>query len=201
MSERYDNRFLDILGDFNFEVLENSKYSIYALSKDLKFIYFNPAWFDFADKNGFDKVASKNMILGTPFLKSIKGVRLRLYFYNNYKKVLKTGKAWHHDYECSSKTEFRFFHQTAYPLKNQEGILVIHTEMFKLPMENMNREAFKAIEQRYLNADGQIIQCSNCRHTQRADKPEHWDWVPDWVEKLPFNHKLDICPTCEHLYL
>lgn len=200
MLKRYDSSFLDIVGNFNFEALEKSKYSIYALSKDLKFIYFNPAWYKFAKKNGFDKAVAKKTVLGSSFIKALHGVRLRLYFYNHYKKAIRTGKVWHHEYECSSKKKYRFFHQTAYPLPNKNGLLIIHAEMFKLPMGNMNRENFHAIEHRYLNADGQIVQCSNCRHTQRADQPEIWDWVSDWVKKLPANHRLTICPTCEHLY-
>ena len=200
MLKRYNNSFLDKLGDFNFEVLESSKNAIYALSNDLKFIYFNPAWFEFANKNGFDKSSAQQIVLGTSVLKSFGGIRLKLYFRNKYKKVIRTGKVWHHQYECSSNKKYRFFHQTAYPLQNKEGILIIHTEMFKLPMSNMNRETFHAIEHRYFNAEGRILQCSNCRHTQRADDPEIWDWVPSWVKKLPANYTLTICPTCEHLY-
>jgi len=198
--ERYYQDFLDQLGDFNLDVLETSKYSIYALSKELRFIYFNPAWFQFATKNGFDKTAAKKLALGSSALKSIRGLRLKYHFRKNYKKVIRTGNIWHFDYECSSRNEYRFFHQSVYPLYKKAGVLIINTQMFKLPMSNMNRETFHAIEDRYIQTDGHIVQCSNCRHTQRADEPEIWDWVPSWVDKLPVNYGLSICPTCEHLY-
>lgn len=198
--KRFNKDFLDKLGDFNLEVLENSKYSIYALSKDLKFIYFNPAWFNFAVKNKFDETASRKLMIGTSVLKSIKGIRLKLYFRKHYKKVIRTGEIWHHQYQCSSHKEYRFFHQTVYPLHNKAGVLIVNTEMFKLPMSNMSRETFHAIGNRYIQPNDHIVQCSNCRHTQRADQLDIWDWVPDWVEKLPPNHSLSICPTCEHLY-
>lgn len=198
--EMYTKDFLNKLDGFNLELLEKSKYSIYALSKDLKFIYFNPAWYNFAIKNNINKTAARKINLGASILKSIKGIRLKLYFRKNYKKVMRTGVVWHYEYECSSIAEYRLYHQRAYPLKNKAGVLIINTEMFKLPMKNMNRNAFQAIEDRYIQPKGHIIQCSNCRHTQRADKLEIWDWVPDWVEKLPVNYRLTICPTCNNLY-
>ncbi|MBT8315590.1 MAG: hypothetical protein KJP26_14125 [Maribacter sp.] len=198
--ERYYPDFLSQLGDFNLEVLERSEYSIYALSRDLRFTYFNPAWFRFATKNGFDKAAAKKLALGSSVLKWIRGLRLKCYLRNNYKKVIRTGKIWHFDYECSSPSEYRLFHQIVHPLYKKSGVLIINTEMFKLPMSTMNRKTFRVIEDRYIQSDGQIVHCGNCRHTRRADEPDLWDWVPEWIDKLPANYRLSICPTCEHLY-
>ena len=200
MLKRYNNSFLDILGDFNFEVLENSKNTIYALSKDLKFIYFNPAWFQLAEENGLDKETLQKYQLGTPISKAIHGLFIRSFYKRKFRKIIASSDIWHHDYECSSSKKFRYYHQSVYPLMKKAGILVINSVMFKLPMSNMNRETFMAIEGRYINSDGRINICANCRHTQRADQLDIWDWVPEWREKLPANHSLFICPTCEHLY-
>ncbi|WP_273274936.1 hypothetical protein [Maribacter polysiphoniae] len=198
--KRYNEDFLDKIKGFNLQVLENSKYPIYALSKELKFIYFNPAWSHFAKDNQFEGRALKNLSLGSPYLKSIKGVWLKLYFQKNYKKVIRTGETWHHEYQCSSNEFYRFYHQTAYPLLDKSGVLIVNTEVFKLPMDQMNIKTFEVIIERYTQPNNRINQCSNCRHTQRADEPDLWDWVPNWVEKLPINSNLSICPTCKHLY-
>jgi len=61
---------------FDLEVLEKSRYSIYALSKELKFIYFNPAWYHFAIENDIDQTAFNNITLGSSYTKSIKVVLL-----------------------------------------------------------------------------------------------------------------------------
>ncbi|EAR00359.1 hypothetical protein [Maribacter sp. HTCC2170] len=198
--KRYTTEFLDNLGGFDFNVLEKSRFSICALSNKLKFIYVNHDWCRFAENNGHVKLISDEKVLGTSALRLFKGIRLKLYFRKNYKKVISSGEIWHHQYENIEKTKHRLLHQSVYPLDNKSGILIIHSEVYKLPMSNMNYETFHIIEERYFQSNGHIVQCSNCRHTQRADQPEIWDWVPDWVEKLPANYSLSICPTCEHLY-
>ena len=199
--ERFKEDFPGKLKNFNLEPLESSKHSIYALSNDLKFIYFNPAWFQFAEENGLDKETLQKFKLGTSISKAIYGIVTRSFYNRKYRKVIASGKNWYHDYECSSKKEFRFYHQGVYPLKEKAGILVINSLMFKLPMNKMNRDTFMAIEERYIQSEGHITHCSNCKHTLRADKPEHWDWVPTWAEKAPANSKLILCPTCTDFYM
>ena len=47
---RFEKGFASKLVGIDFETLEKSSNSIFGLSKDLKLIYFNPSWIDFAKK-------------------------------------------------------------------------------------------------------------------------------------------------------
>ncbi len=198
--KRFGTDFLEMIKGFDLEVLEKSRYSIYALSKELKFIYFNPAWYHFAIENDIDQTALYNITLGSSYTKSIKGIWLKFYFRKKYKQVIKTGKTWHYQYDCSSADTYRYYLQTVYPLNNKSGVLIVNTEMFNLQNTRMNLETFKSIKKRYVQPNDLIIICPNCKHTKRADKTGTWDWVPDWASNSPVNTSLEICPTCRHLF-
>lgn len=197
--ERYTKDFLTTLKGFDFNTLENSKHSICGLSKDLNLTYFNPRWFQFLMENSIDKSDFNKFPVGTPIIEALSG-DIKDFYIQNYKKVLATGEIWHHDYECSSSTEFRQFHQSVYPLKNGEGLIVIHSLKVNLPMDQTNRKPHAAIAKNYLQSTGFITQCSNCRKFQRLDNQEIWDWIPEWVESMPENVSHSICPTCYDYY-
>lgn len=106
--KRYDDSFISKLAGFDFETLENSPHSIFGLSKDLELIYFNKAWFDFAQLNNGEPEISDHFKIGTPIEISISGV-LKEYYIAQYKKIINDVKAWKHEYECSSSEVFRLF--------------------------------------------------------------------------------------------
>ena len=76
----------------------------------------------------------------------------------------------------------------------------MNTLVVKLPMDQIDRKAYEAIEKKYIQSTGFITQCSYCRRCERADRSEIWDWVPSWVEKIPDNCSHSICPTCFDYY-
>lgn len=196
---RYEPSFLTKLSGFDFETLESSSHSIFGLSKDLRLIYFNHAWFEFAKNNNGEPGISNYFPLGTPFELSVSGV-LRDFYLNHYKKIISDVKAWKHEYECSSSKIFRIFSQDAYPLKNHEGIIIVNS----LKVERVVAENKIAVQifqvKNYECENGLITQCSNCRKTQRTDDPEIWDWVPSLVENMPLNVSHSICPICYDYY-
>lgn len=116
------------------------------------------------------------------------------------RKFLKTGKPWRHEYECSSIHLFRRFHQNIYPIKNGKGLIIANSLSIAIPMKNIGRIASDAIEKLYLNSDGFVVQCCNCRCTQRAEEPKIWDWVTKWIENIPSNFSHTICPICYDFY-
>ncbi len=194
--KRFKKDFPLKLEGIDFKTLEKSRYSIYGLSKDLKLIYYNPAWVKFARENALDDDVVHRFPLGTPIENAIGGKKVKEFYMTNYRTVIESGKVWHHEYECSSNSEFRQFHQITYPLKNGEGLLVMNTLMVDIPMADLNRRAFSALEERYTQPSGLIVQCSNCRRTQRANDSKVWDWVPAWVKFRPKNISHSICPIC-----
>lgn len=193
---RYRPDFPSKLKGIDFKTLENNPQSVYGLSKNLELVYINPGWIRFANENGGGENTLNDFPLGTSIIKAIGGQTIKNFYAQNYERVLETGEVWNHEYECSSKDESRLYHQSTYPLKNGEGLIIINTLKVKLPMNEVGRTAYEAVEKSYVNSDGYITQCSNCRNTQRAEQPQIWDWVPAWVEQMPNNFSHSVCPTC-----
>ena len=198
--KRYVDDFESKLFKIEFNTLEESKYSIYCISEDLKLIYVNPTWINFAKENGATKAFLNNIPLEKPITKGIYGKNTKNFYTENYLKVFKTGKPWRHEYECSTINEFRKFQQDTYPIKDGSILVIKNTLTIQLPIEKVGRIEFKAIKKRYTNTNGFVTQCSNCRCTQRAIEADVWDWVPDWIENIPKNFSHSICPICFDYY-
>lgn len=198
--KRFTDNFESKLIGIDFITLEESKYSIYCISKDLNLIYVNPAWINFAIENGASESFLNTIPIGNSITKGFFGEEIKNFYLENYLNVLKTGKPWRHEYECSSINEFRKFQQDTYPIKDRSILVIKNTLTIQLPIEKKGRKKFKAIKNRYTNANGFVTQCSNCRCTQRVKEPEIWDWVPDWIENFPENFSHSICPICFDYY-
>lgn len=78
----------------------------------------------------------------------------RDFYLNVYRNILKTGTAWEHDYECSSPEAYRIFHETAYPLHDLEGILVVSSLLLEKEHADTERCSMPPIEQRYRLPNG-----------------------------------------------
>jgi hypothetical protein len=197
--KRYEESIKSILEDIDFDTLENSPHSIFILSPELKFIYFNKAWFDFANKNNGEPEISKKFSLNTPFEAGISGLLCDFYI-KGYKEALREMKVWNHEYECSSTTNYRLYQQHTYPLKNGKGLIVVNSLWIDVLLDESFRQISNLSLDNYVNSDGFMTQCSNCRKTKRKDPSEVWDWVPSLVEKVQHNTDFSICPICNEYY-
>ncbi|NQU38585.1 MAG: hypothetical protein HQ523_01395 [Lentisphaerae bacterium] len=197
--DRYEKGFPALLDGFDLETLERDPHSIFALSPDLWLIYLNPAWFVFAKENSGNPGISERFAIGTPVLSAISAT-LRPFYSSAYRETLLTGTVWHHDYECSSPERFRLYHQTAYPLHNRQGILVINSLTEEGAQSAETRPVHKPDREKYMGQNGLITQCANCRRVQRLSPETLWDWVPDWVRRMPMNTTGGLCPICYDFY-
>ncbi len=191
---RYLNTFVDILDKIDFDTIENSPHSIYAISKKFELIYLNQGWFNFAKENNGEPDISEKFKIGTSIFKGIKGI-VSEYYYDKYSTILKTLKPWSHEYQCSSNELYREFLQNVYPLKKGEGLLIVNSLKIEEP-----HEVLTSHNNSYLQENGFIVQCCNCRKTQKADDHDIWDWVPHYIEKMPPNVSHSICPVCFDYY-
>lgn len=198
--KRYVNGFQDLLDGFDFETIENDANSIFALSPALTLIYLNPAWFTFAHDNGGTPSITDRFGIGTPFAEAINSPRVLKFYVDAFRAALANRKVWSHDYECSSPQVFRLYHETVYPFRNRQGLLVMNSLIVHHPHSSDERPPFPADHKLYRTRTGVITQCCNCRRTQRTNQPEFWDWVPAWVERPPRNASGGICPTCYDYY-
>src|SRR3954468_23652689 len=56
-------------------------------------------------------------------------------------------------------------------------------------------------EERYRNGQGLILMCCGCRRTRRrAPGEESWEWVPNFIERMPSRVSHGICPACRKHY-
>jgi hypothetical protein len=194
MKRSVDN-FRSILVGMDYDTIESSPHSIFALSKDLKLIYFNEAWFEFAKQNNGEPNISVSFPLGTSIEQAISGDAKEFYL-SKYREVLLNSKVWKHEYECSSNKMYRVFYQDVYPLKNREGIIVVNSLKVERLFTDKERKVSNLTNVGYSNDDGIIVQCTNCRKTQRPLETEIWDWIPSLVENMPKGVSHSICPIC-----
>jgi hypothetical protein len=195
--KRFEETFKAILAGFDFEALESSPNTIFAVSDKLKFIYFNMAWFKFSRVNGGDPGISARFTVGTSFESAISDIA-KDYYVAGFMKVLKEKKVWKHEYECSSPEIFRVFSQDVYPLKNSKGLIVVNSLKIERPFNKGERNISTLSETEYYNSNGLITQCTNCRRTQRSN--DIWDWVPSLVLNMPEQVSHSICPICYDYY-
>lgn len=193
LSARLEPAFADLLTDV--DLCERRPESICALWPDLTIAYFNPAWVTFALNNDGAAVLERSG-LGTNLMSVVPPVLQELYA-DLYAAALEPNRLPpHHGYECSSPDVFRVFDATLHSLRGQ-GILAVHSLVVARPIEHLSEQPHRAS---YVDARGTVLQCSNCRRTNRRSDPAHWDWVPAWVATPPADTSHGICPVCFEVY-
>jgi hypothetical protein len=188
----------DLSGSFDQATLDADGAVVYAMDAQLRLSYFNPAWRRFAADNGGTRLLLRYGP-GTPVLDAIAGP-LRAFYARAFAGVLETGRAWHHDYECSSAEVYRVFHQTVYPLAGGRGLVVVNSLRVDSPMALEGRRSAAPEDRAYRDDDGLITQCSHCRRVQRPRSRDLWDWVPAWVADMPGDVSHGLCPFCYDFY-
>jgi hypothetical protein len=198
-STRMTADFATALDKFVLSTLENEPDAVFALDRELRLCYFNAAWFRFAQDNRGEPVISERFGLGTPLAHAISGP-LQPFYLEAYTQVLSDGTPWEHDYECSSDTLLRHYHQTSYPLANRQAVIIINSLTVVQPHGDDKGAAVAPDESRYRDSHGLIVQCSHCRRVQRAAQPGRWDWIPAWVAQQAPRTSHSLCQPCYEYY-
>lgn len=162
-----------------------------ALDDELRIVYCNPAWDRFAAENDGEGCESKRVI-GTPILSHISEPLTR-FFRTTFEVVLESGDPFEFDYECSSGLTYRMFRMRIQPVSGPASLLVVHSLRVERPHD---RPAVPPDDGRYRSPDGFIVMCCYCRRTRRVAQPGVWEWVPDYVSRVPPQVSVGICPTC-----
>jgi hypothetical protein len=197
---RYGADLRERLRGFDLDDLELDPHSIFALSSDLKFVYFNPGWFRFAGENDGEALASDRFGLGTSFSAALPAP-VREFYLKAYHSVLTTGEVWNHVYECSSPDRFRLYHQAVFPFHDRQGLLVINSLHYEHhPISDLRRPRGPDRSAYMSPQTGLVTQCCNCRRVQRHEVPDQWDWVPAWVDYMPGFITSGLCSICHQYY-
>lgn len=186
--------FERVLEGYRLDDLEQHRGAIYGLWKDFRLAYLNSAWINFARDNGADSAFFDKWRLGAHILDAVPD-QLRPLYQEAYSTCLSTGEPWHHEYECSSPTDYRRFHQIVYPL-HAAAVLVVNSLKVESPHDENTHVPRDPDERMYRDPDGFVHQCAYCRRVENQLERRRWDWVPAWVQKIPQETSHTYCPPC-----
>ncbi len=187
--------FKNLLSGFNIEKLDNHLSSIYGVWNDYTIGYFNTAWSQFAKDNNGEPDISRKWGLGANIFDAIPEV-LKHFYQRVFQIVAKRERSANLNYECSSPELFRKFIQTIYPLR-QGGLLIVNSLNIEMPHSSVNTltEEFQ-----YIDSQGMVHQCANCRRVQNLNKPDQWDFIPEWVQNPSSKVSHSLCTVCQGFY-
>ncbi len=191
--------FRDLLRSHKLDDLQAHSGAIYGIWADFSLAYYNPGWFRFSMQNGGEPHISTEWGLGRSILECM-APEMREFYATNYGACLGSHETWDHEYECSSDTLYRRYHQIVYPLGQREGLLITNSLISERPHDKAERPASAADELAFLDDEGRIVQCAHCRRVKNIQEVERWDWVPEWVKQSPEITSHSICPTCFGYY-
>lgn len=189
-----DPDFLTQVAYLDLDSLETSPDTIYIVDSDLRLRAYNYAWIAFAQNNDGQALLTRyhwGDAIDAAFPQDVKQ-----YYQEAYRRALLNKAPFQHIYECSSPDQYRRFQQTAYPLAGAEGLVIAH----HLIEERGHGEPAEVFDAKYLNSDGQIIQCCHCRKVRDPADARRWIWVPALVKQTMANISHTLCPRCLDFY-
>lgn len=187
-NERLDPAFRPLLARFDLarlEALPDAAYGVWRT--DLRLAYVNPAWARFAEENGGRSVTG-DWPLGRSLAECLP-TPLERFYLDAWSGCVRSGEPWSHDYECSSPTVYRLFHQVVYPL-GAGGLLVTNALREERAPDAPDHTPDRARFER----DGIITTCSHCRCFRDVD--DRWRRVSEWVRQMPPMVSHGLCPAC-----
>ena len=183
------------------DYVESHKSVIYIVESELRIVYCNAYWDEFALANDGEKLLRAH-IRGECVLDVIPDP-LKSYYRDGFRGVQETGNVWEHDFECSSPKQFRQFHMRVTRLAANHTL--VENSLRVERQHGAERPAMAPSEHVYATVDGTVTMCMHCRRTKRATEfPERlneladmvWDWVPSFVEKPPNCVSHGLCRMC-----
>jgi hypothetical protein len=99
---------------FRLARLEEDPSIVYMLGPELRIVYCNRAWDDFAALNGGVGI-NRQAVLGASVMEAIV-MPLRPFYARGFGGAQRESRAWEHDFECSSPELYRLFRMRVLPL-------------------------------------------------------------------------------------
>lgn len=190
--DRLDPAFAPRLSRFDLPVIDASHDVAYGLTEELRVAYVNQAWASFAAANGASTFA-RQWPLGRSIVEAWP-TPLRDYYLERFETCRSSQTPWSHEYECSSPTGFRLFHQTVYPLV-EGGFFVVHALREEHRLDAPDHAPTRA---RFEDGHGIITMCSHCRRVR--DVEGRWRRVSAWVRAMPPRVSHGLCQPCFGFY-
>jgi len=178
---------------FDLRTLDSDPATFAALDPSGTILWTNRAWRAFAADNGGDEALRAGAV-GTSYVGAI-GAEVGPFYARAFAEALASGRPFTQEYACPSAELYRRFRLRALPIGG-EGLLVEHRLLVERPHEG---PAAEAVDARYRNEHGFLVQCAECRCVRRRDWST-WDFVPSWVARPPGEASHTICPVCAGFY-
>jgi hypothetical protein len=203
MSYYITPEFEALIGASRLESLNSHPGSVYGLDSALNISYLNPAWFKFSEDNGGEVFVSSDWTLGKQIFSSIPDAQ-KSFYRDLFESALNENKpsitSQQMEYECSSPELYRRFSMHLYPV-GKDGILVVHSLLIEEPHRSSLADGVIVLdEDNYIDKDGIVRQCANCRRIQNLNNTEQWDWIPKWVTEAHPRTSHSICRPCRQHY-
>ncbi|MEZ4257008.1 MAG: hypothetical protein R3A78_15065 [Polyangiales bacterium] len=197
LSHVLDPSFEPLLEPYPLDILAKSEQTMFGLWADLRLAYWNPAWERFAQTRGGEDVLTR-WPLGTSIVPALGDV-LRDFYVDRYAAALASRTPWEHSYECPTPTQRNQYRMRVLPL-GERGFLVVNSLEVVEAVDDRVEGATDALEARYRNPNGFIVQCSNCRRTRHPHNLRGWDWVSAFIAKSPPYTSHGLCAPCYGFY-
>jgi hypothetical protein len=175
---------------FEHGVLDEHRSTLVAIGVQGEILWFNRAWRRFAHANGGADVLDRFGV-GAIYFEGIAG-QLRDVIRDMFADSLHAGRVVEMEYECSSAEVRRTMRLRALPIPGA-GLLLEHSCI------RQRAHVSEASDALYLDGEGIIVQCSNCRRVRQSEAGQ-WDWVPDWVKQPHPATSHGICEVCLGFY-
>lgn len=203
-SHMLDPEFEPLMARFDLDALDDQDATIYAIDRELKIRYVNAGWFRFANANDAPTaLTDEGTLLGASVLDFFHGP-LRDYYASLFRHIFTLKRPHIHEYECSSPVQARDYHMDLLPLHDADGhaqgLLLINS--LSHPTESTeSRPSPEAPNiDDYINDEGFVVACSNCRRFRRSGTEDAWDWVPCFIDNPPTDVSHSLCSICLDFY-
>jgi hypothetical protein len=182
----------ELLAPFDVSALNWEAATIYGVSNDLRIIYVNRAWLEFAEANGAQD--GSHWGVGSRVMDAIPVV-LRTLHGELFERA-RRGELVDHEYDCSSPEMFRRYRMRIHRCTSG-ALLVVHSLVHESPRTG---PACRPSDALYRDGDGLMTQCSYCRCVRRAKPPVAWDWVPEYAARPACDVSHGLCFMCRNQY-
>jgi hypothetical protein len=170
-----------------------SSNTIYRVDKNYRITAFNAAYEEFAVRNGGTQILDRWGV-GSSILDSAPRI-VRKQIQQLYDQAF-AGQVVELDYECHSPDQFRRFVMRLIP--DNETVIAEHSLIVNHPHHHILDLSLDLILKLYIQPNGMILACCNCRKLRSAHDPGRWDLVRAPIQQLPANLTHGICAVCTH---
>lgn len=194
---------MDIDDLISTQTLEAEPFPVYVVDPLGCLSWANQAW-DVEAAKAYGPLF--RVIKGTPWLHHIAGHELRTWHEDLFYRVLTRGVGETHTCDCNTPDRFRLFAARFEPLATRHAPGAVHllVATFKIADAPIGERYTigPPDRQRYVGAEGLLLQCGGCRrvHVAGSVSPRIWEFVPEYVSSPRIDVSHGLCELCRELF-